>query len=419
LPPSATPVRLSDLAAGLAAVPSARATAAFATDLAAMMGGPPLHLTASGRAAFFLILEACKRQRPGRNEVVLPAYTCPVLAYAAQAAGLRVRLVDMEPQTLDYDRAALARAIGPQTLAVVSVHPLGLPRPLDDVRAHAHAAGAFFVDDAAQAFGATITTPANAPLGADPPVANLPRPHSEFRIQYSLFVGLCGDAGLFSFGPGKPLSLGGGGAALFNDAALAATAAQIFAAWPRPRAASQLLAWARMAALAAAFHPRGWWWVARLGLNAAGDDPRTWHFARRPLSAPAAALGTRLLPRLPGWNEQRRVHAQRLLAELPAHSGLAPIAVPPGARPIYVRLPLLARDQAQRDELVMRLRRAGIGAGRLYGQTLAEGSHAAAGGDFPGATGLAQRLLTLPTHPYVQEEDIEAMLSVLRTVARL
>ncbi|WP_423226483.1 hypothetical protein [Candidatus Amarolinea aalborgensis] len=30
------------------------------------------------------------------------------------------------------------------------------------------------------------------------------------------------------------------------------------------------------------FHPRGWWWVA-VGLNAAGDDPRTWHFARQPL----------------------------------------------------------------------------------------------------------------------------------------
>ncbi len=190
VPPSATPVRWSDLAASLAAVRSAAAArlrfdrltarglslskaspksaAVFAADgstavrqdfgvsaqsnahrtgpelveglaeaLAAMTGSPSLHLTASGRAAFFLILEACKRQRPGRDEVVLPAYTCPVLAYAAQAAGLRLRLVDMEPQTLDYDRAALARAIGPRTLAVVSVHPLGLPRPLDDVRASA------------------------------------------------------------------------------------------------------------------------------------------------------------------------------------------------------------------------------------------------------------------------------------------
>ena len=111
MPPSATPVRWSDLAASLAAVRSVRATADFAADgstelaeaLAAMTGSPSLQLTASGRAAFFLILEACKRRRPGRDEVVLPAYTGPVLAYAAQAAGLRVRLVDMEPQTLDYD----------------------------------------------------------------------------------------------------------------------------------------------------------------------------------------------------------------------------------------------------------------------------------------------------------------------------
>jgi len=440
LPPSATPVGLSDLAASLAAVRSARAADAFATDLAAMTGSPSLQLTASGRAAFFLILEACKRQRPGRDEVALPAYTCPVLAYAAQAAGLRVRLVDMEPQTLDYDRAALDRAIGPQTLAVVSVHPLGLPRPLDDVRARAHAAGAFFVDDAAQAFGAKLTLPPKPDLSEEPDSsirsqtgdslsADRSLSHSAFSIQNSSFLGALGDAGLLSFGPGKALSTGGGGAALFNDPALAAAAAEIIAAWPRPRAATQLLAWARMAALAVAFHPRGWWWVARLGLNAAGDDPRTWHFVRRPLSAPAAALGARLLPRLAGWNAQRRAHAQHLLANLPAAAGLTPIAPMAGAPPIYVRLPLLARDHAQREELVARLRRAGIGAGRLYGQTLADilrrlpssGSTAArlqaagAAADFPGATEIAQRLLTLPTHPYVQEKDLEVMLSVLHT----
>ena len=170
--------------------------------------------------------------------------------------------------------------------------------------------------------------------------------------------------------------------------------------------------------------------MARLGLNAAGDDPRTWHFARQPLSAPAAALGARLLPRLAGWNAQRRAHAQHLLAALPALAGLTPIAPIAGAPPIYVRLPLLARDHARREELVARLRRAGIGAGRLYGQTLAEilrrapsslpapsfAQSTGAAADFPGATEIAQRLLTLPTHPYVQEEDIEAMLFVLRTI---
>ncbi|MBK7202395.1 DegT/DnrJ/EryC1/StrS family aminotransferase [Candidatus Amarolinea dominans] len=188
LPPSATPHTAADLAASLAAAARTGAEAAFARDLTALTGCPSVHLTASGRAAFFLILEAGKRLRPDRREVVLPAYTCPVLAYAAHAAGLRVRLVDMDPLTLDYDRAALERAIGPQTLAVVSVHPLGLPRPLDGVRARAHAAGAFFVDDAAQAFGARGPEPATC-------------------------TGAQGDAGLFSFRPGKPLSAGRGSGA--------------------------------------------------------------------------------------------------------------------------------------------------------------------------------------------------------------
>lgn len=400
VPPSATPHTLFDLAASLTAVARTGAEAALARNLAARTGCPSVHLTASGRAAFFLILTACRALRPERREVTLPAYTCPVLANAASAAGLHVRLVDMDPLTLDYDRAALARAIGPQTLAVVSAHLLGLPRPLHDLHACAQAAGAFLVDDAAQALGAR--SPESAAC-----------------------TGAQGDAGLYSFGPGKPLSAGGGGAALFSHPALAMAAAEIFAAWPAPRLAARLLAWGRMAGLAAAFHPRGWWGVMRLGLDAAGDDPRTWAFARQRLSAPAAALADRLLPRLDGWNSQRRGHAQRLLADLPAQVGLTPIAAAAGSQPIYLRLPLLARNQAQRAELIARLRRAGIGAGRLYGHTLAEilrgplraglpGPGAVnLDDDFPGATEIAQRLLTLPTHPYVQERDIEAMLAVL------
>ena len=76
---------------------------------------------ASGRAAFFLILEACKRQRPGRDEVVLPAYTCPVLAYAARAAGLRVRLV------LGERGFEVARA-GVEPVVVIRAHTAALLR---------------------------------------------------------------------------------------------------------------------------------------------------------------------------------------------------------------------------------------------------------------------------------------------------
>ncbi|MFZ1629860.1 MAG: hypothetical protein WAV70_13110, partial [Anaerolineae bacterium] len=98
-----------------------------------------------------------------------------------------------------------------------------------------------------------------------------------------------------------------------------------------------------------------------------------------------------------------------------------PIAAAAGSQPIYLRLPLLARSPAQRAVLIARLRRAGIGAGRLYGHTLAEilrrpfpaallGPTAVnLSDDFPGATEIAQRLLTLPTHPYMRESDLALM----------
>ena len=100
----------ADLAASLAAAARTGAEAAFARDLTALTGCPSVHLTASGRAAFFLILEAGKRLRPDRCEVVLPAYTCPVLAYATCAAGLRVRLVD-DAELTPFQAAVLAGAV--------------------------------------------------------------------------------------------------------------------------------------------------------------------------------------------------------------------------------------------------------------------------------------------------------------------
>lgn len=407
LPPSATPAGWADLATALTAPGSAPPR--FAADLTQWLAAsiPYVALTGSGRSAFWLILAACQRLAPSRQIVILPAYTCPVLAAAVQAAGLQTRLVDVEPLTFDYDRIALARALDAQTLAVVGVHPLGLPRPLQDVCAAAQAAGAFYVDDAAQALGARLTPP------------QLPQPQA--GAQPSLPAGTLGDAGLFSFGPGKPLGLGGGGAALFLDPALAAQARTLSTAWSSAHPAAEWRARARLLALTAAFHPRGWWWAVRLGLDAVGDDAHTWRVHQHPLSRTAAALGRRLLPRLDGWNRQRADHARHLLAALPAAAGLTPIEPLAGAQAIYLRLPLLARNAAQRDDLWRRLRRAGIGAGRFYRQTLAQALPAAGWrlaqpavpADFAGANELASRLLTLPTHPYVQARELERMLRTL------
>src|SRR5205807_500594 len=66
------------------------------------VGIGPQHwvLTNSGRSALSLILMALRARRPQCNEVVIPAYTSYSVPAAVVRAGLRVRLCDIEPQTL-------------------------------------------------------------------------------------------------------------------------------------------------------------------------------------------------------------------------------------------------------------------------------------------------------------------------------
>ena len=84
LPPTAgLPLRVGDL------LPGGRTTA---DALAAVLSLPAPIVASSGAAALWILLETLKAQRPGRVSVVVPAFTCPLVALAVAQAGLRLRL---------------------------------------------------------------------------------------------------------------------------------------------------------------------------------------------------------------------------------------------------------------------------------------------------------------------------------------
>ena len=93
----------------------------------------------------------------------------------------------------------------------------------------------------------------------------------------------------------------------------------------------------------------------------------------------------------------------------------------PDTRPTFVRLPVIARDEATRTRAVDRLRREGIGASAFYPRAICDieniGSH------MPGpaihcekAERLARTLFTVPVHPLVNHRDTEKMIGVLTAV---
>lgn len=382
LAPTATPLPIATFMRAWPA--DERALIAFGDALQAYLGVAHCALAASGRTALYGLLRALQitADQPQRTEVVLPAYTCPAVAKVVIDLGLQPRLVDLVPTTLAYDLPQLTTVVSEMTLAVIQVHPFGLPIDIQSVLALAHPVGAVVIEDAAQSLGAKLAG----------------RP-----------VGTVGDYGLFSLGPGKSLSTGGGG---ILCAASDAAATRLHAGW-RPLAptstSASFTAWVRLGIFTTAFRPVPWWVATRLGAQRVGDHEASWGYTLRGLTPTQAAVGLAQLAHLDVYNQQRRQKAHRLLALLRDVAGVDLFARSHKEcdEAIYLRLPLLVNDQAQRDRLYAQLWSAGIGVGRMYQRTLSEIFPQLNCGQYPGAQQIAQGLLTLPTHHFVTERDME------------
>ena len=68
-------------------------------------------LVSSGKAALTLILQALKELHPERNEVLIPAFTCYSVPSSIVRAGLKVKLCDISPDTLDFDYNQLEKIL--------------------------------------------------------------------------------------------------------------------------------------------------------------------------------------------------------------------------------------------------------------------------------------------------------------------
>jgi hypothetical protein len=259
------------------------------------VGAPYGGLACSGTACLILILSALHRLS-GRRTVIVPAYTCPLVALAVAHCGLRLCLCDLAADRLDFDRAALAALCDQDTLAIIPTHLAGRVADIVPVLTLARACGTFVIEDAAQAFGARS------------------------RGQS---VGLAGDAGFFSFAAGKGLSLYEGGLWVTRDAALAAAIERAGDECLAPGGGWELRRCLELAAYALFYRPAGLPWVYGQPLRRAlkkGDLPgavgdvfpaqvplhRVGHWRQ--------GVGRRALARLRAFQQQTKAQAERRLA---------------------------------------------------------------------------------------------------------
>ncbi|HEY9683432.1 MAG TPA: aminotransferase class I/II-fold pyridoxal phosphate-dependent enzyme [Oculatellaceae cyanobacterium] len=150
-------------------------------------------ITSSATAGIVIALLVMKEQSQ-RSTVVVPGYTCPLVAIAIHRAGLKIKPVDTAPDSFDFDLEKLKEACNEDTLCVIPTHLGGLCSRMNEVMEIARASGAFVLEDAAQSLGA------------------------KYKDQ---FVATIGDINVISLTRGKGLTIYEGGAITTNDDALA------------------------------------------------------------------------------------------------------------------------------------------------------------------------------------------------------
>ncbi|WP_197527251.1 DegT/DnrJ/EryC1/StrS family aminotransferase [Pirellulimonas nuda] len=124
-------------------------TAQFEADFRDFVGAPAAIAVNSCTAALGLALRL-HNVGPG-DEVISTTMTFVSTLNVVQHVGARPVLVDVEPDTLNIDPRAVARAITPRTKAIIAVHYAGHPADLDRLAEAANEAGVPLIEDAAHA----------------------------------------------------------------------------------------------------------------------------------------------------------------------------------------------------------------------------------------------------------------------------
>jgi dTDP-4-amino-4,6-dideoxygalactose transaminase len=298
----------------------------------------------SGTEALWLSLVALGIG-PG-DEVITVPNTFIATAEAISFTGARPVFIDIDEKTYNMNPALIEAAITPKTKAVIPVHLYGQPADMDPIMEISRRHNLYVVEDACQSHGA------------------------EYNKKKA---GCIGDAGCFSFYPGKNLgAFGEAGAVVTNDAELAVKIRRL-----RDHGQTKK------------------YYHTMVGWNGRMDGLQ------------GAILSVKL-KHLKAWNEGRRKNAQKYDDLL---SGIEGIAVPiqaEYAKHVYHLYVIRVKD---RDVLLKVLDKKGIQCGIHYPVPVhlqqAYNFLGLKKGSYPVSEDYSNDILSLPMFPELSEEQIE------------
>lgn len=311
---------------------------------------------------------------PG-DEILLPVVTWPTQIWSAMMAGLKVKFVDVDPETLNIDLASLEQAISPKTKAIFLVHLMGNPCKMDEILALAAKHNLLILEDCCEALG------------------------SEYN---GTKVGNFGVGGAYSFFFSHHMMTMEGGMIVCND----------------PDVAERLKilrahGWVRNAD------------VSKYSLDDYDIDHRyafvDWGFNVRPTDV-QAGFGLAQLEKLPEFNRQRDVFAQQFFGAFQNHPFITFPKVDPKSAPSWLALPMRIAPDApfSKAQLTGYLEAQGIEtrpivAGNIARHPVAEVFPAFKEGSYPGADIVHERGLYIGLSPMFSGQMMERLVETFQS----
>jgi perosamine synthetase len=393
VPPAGTPTSIADILSLLGARLSFDDRAQELSErVKAISNTRHVHFINSGRAALSMILKSMAlNDGPDKSEIVIPAYTCFTVAAAVASCNLKIKLVDIDPSTLDYDYSKLEEINFDNVLAIIGCNLFGIPCDWNKLKAIAKAKNIKLIDDAAQAMGST---------------------YNDKRL------GSNGDVGFYSLGRGKNLSAYSGGIIVTDNEEINQGILTQMESIKDPGFFQETNIFVKIVLYSIFLNPPLYRLAASIPFLGIGKTVFDMNFHQAKLSRIQICLALRLIPKLAEYNSVRQNYADMLVNAIAKSDNLTVIGRGFTEKVNYLRLPILYENRAIRDITIERLNRAGISASAMYPSTIRnipgiEAHLADQSRSFAGAEQVVDRLLTLPTHPNLRAQDIQNIIFLL------
>ena len=338
----------------------------------------------SGRSAIEVALRALDLS-PG-DEVIVPSFCCLRAVLPITRSGCVPVFADVD-DTLNIDPETIPGLCSPKTRAILVPHLFGRPARIDAICQFAKERSLFVIDDAAQAFGASLHA---QPLGG------------------------YGDVGIVGFGPGKTLVATAGGILVTNRRDLFLRAQALSASRPDDSHLSRLFHFVLQRRFRRATLPLYVAYERFARRFVVPRDPDAYEV--RAMANVDAAIGLVQLSKMDQMIEKRARYADYLTDRL---TPLGLFALPSdGHGGVYTKYVVRLENAVSRAELLRCLRANGMEVELSYTPLHLDRLKHYARGPLPVTETLWDRLLPLPCEPSMSFTELQYVVETVEAFRR-